>query len=431
MAANARLDGLEASLGMTGNDFNIALTMFFIPYCLLECPANIFLRSLRPSRWLPGITIVWGIVMVSMGLVRNYPQLLGTRVALGVAEAGLFPGISYYLTFWYPRHKLQTRISIFFAAASLAGAFSGLLAYAIGYMSGDGGRLAWSWIFILEGTATVVLGIISLFVVVDYPITAKFISPEERAFIVYQLQFEHARVGEEEHLELRHFWAVVTDWQIWVHILIFMSVATPIYAFTFFIPTIIHNFGYSVPVSQLLTIPPFVLGSIVVVATSLVSDRLRLRSPFIFAGLLLMLVGISINMANTPNGVKYFGCYWIAVGAFTSLAGMIAWLGNNLAGQYKRGMGMGIQIGIGNFCGMFAANMFPARDAPRYILGEGLTMMFVGFGIVCVPLTVIIYTMINQRRERILQGMLERGEKLSAAEIKRLGDRAPTFRYMI
>jgi hypothetical protein len=127
--------------------------------------------------------------------------------------------------------------------------------------------------------------------------------------------------------------------------------------------------------------------AIVVVATSLVSDKLRLRSPFIFAGLILMLIGISINMANTPNGVKYFGCYWIAVGAFTSLAGMIAWyvlmvslrnnltqrrLGNNLAGQYKRGMGMGIQIGIGNFCGMFAANMYPARDAPRYILGGTL-----------------------------------------------------------
>lgn len=123
----------------------------------------------------------------------------------------------------------------------------------------------------------------------------------------------------------------------------------------------------------------------------MVSDRLRLRSPFIFAGLIIMLIGLSINISNTPNGVKYFGSYWIAVGAFISLAGMIAWyvltaffrnnltqsrLGNNLAGQYKRGMGMGVQIGIGNFCGMFAANMYPAQDAPRYILGGTLSRLF-------------------------------------------------------
>jgi MFS family permease len=142
------LQGLLTQLDLTGNRFNIALTMYFIPYCIFECPANLVLKRFRPSRWLPGITIVWGVIMTLMGLVKTYPQLVGTRVLLGVAEAGLFPGVVYYLTLWYPRQKLQYRIGLFFGAASLAGAFSGLLAFGISFMSGTRGLLGWSWIFV-------------------------------------------------------------------------------------------------------------------------------------------------------------------------------------------------------------------------------------------------------------------------------------------
>lgn len=83
-----------------------------------------------------------------MGIVKTYPALVGMRVLLGIAEAGLFPGVVYYLTLWYPRHHLQYRIGLFFGAASLAGAFSGLLAYGISFMAGTAGLLGWSWIFV-------------------------------------------------------------------------------------------------------------------------------------------------------------------------------------------------------------------------------------------------------------------------------------------
>jgi len=111
---NAKLEGLETQLNLIGNRYNIALTMYFIPYCIFECPANLVLKKFRPSIWLPCITVVWGIIMLSMGFVKTYPQLVGVRVCLGVAEAGLFPGVTYYLSLWYPRHALQTRIGLFF-----------------------------------------------------------------------------------------------------------------------------------------------------------------------------------------------------------------------------------------------------------------------------------------------------------------------------
>ncbi|KAF8625350.1 hypothetical protein AX15_005428 [Amanita polypyramis BW_CC] len=423
---NARIEGLETQLGLKGNQFNIVLF-----YCICECPANLVLKKFRPSRWLPGITVIWGLVMTMMGLVKNYPQLLGARIALGIAEAGLFPGIVYYLTFWYPRHKLQTRISMFFGSASLAGAFSGLLAYGISFMSGVGGRLGWSWIFILEGLATIIIGFIAFFVLVDFPVSAKFLTPEERAFVIYQKKLENSGVGEEEHFELRHFWAAVTDWQVWLHTLIFMSVGAPLYGFTLFLPSIINGFGYSVTISQLLTIPPYVLATVAIYVSGYYSDKWRLRSPFIFGSLICSFITLSIYLSNVSRLAKYFGTFFIVTGCYAAFPGIVSWLGNNLSGQYKRGVGMAIQIGIGNFSGTFASNMYRTQDAPRYVLGNGLAMMFSGIGVICVVVAVLAYKHINHKRDKILQELTERGEKLSPVEIKRLGDKSPTFRYMI
>ncbi|KIJ14064.1 hypothetical protein PAXINDRAFT_13181 [Paxillus involutus ATCC 200175] len=145
---NAKLDGLMTQLNLTGNKYNIALTMFFISYSLFEFPSNLAIQVIRPSRWLPGITVLWGLVMTLMGFVKTYPQLVGARVCLGVAEAGLLPGVAYYLTMWYPRYMYQYRLALILGATGLAGAFSGLLAYAIDFMDGDGGLEGWSWIFV-------------------------------------------------------------------------------------------------------------------------------------------------------------------------------------------------------------------------------------------------------------------------------------------
>ncbi|KAF8884550.1 MFS general substrate transporter [Gymnopilus junonius] len=430
---NAKLQGLATQLDLTGNRYNIALTMYFIPYCLFECPANLVLKQFHPSRWLPGITIAWGIVMTLMGLVKNYPQLVGVRVCLGVAEAGLFPGVVYYLSLWYPRHKLQVRIGLFFGAASLAGAFSGLLAFAISFMSGTRGLLGWSWIFILEGIATVIVGILAAFILVDFPSTAKFLTPEERAYIVHKKKYDNSSVGEEEHFEMRHLWAAMTDWQVWLQILIYMSIIGPLYGITLFLPTIIKSFGHTAAISQLLTVPPYVVATMILYAFAYYSDKIKMRSPFIILGLTFCLIGFSINISDVSNGVKYFGTFFVVAGSYAAFPGVVAWLGNNLAGQYKRGIGMAMQIGIGNFSGAIASNIYRSQDAPRFLVGHGCELMFVGIGFVTVPIAVLAYIHINNKRDAAQKEALERGEtnKYTPQQLREMGDRAPDFRYTL
>ncbi|KAF8063507.1 MFS general substrate transporter [Lyophyllum atratum] len=430
---NAKLQGLTNQLHLTGNQYNIALTMYFIPYCIFELPANLVLKKFRPSRWLPGITIVWGIIMTMMGLVKTYSQLVGVRACLGVAEAGLFPGVVYYLTLWYPRYKLQYRIGLFYGAASVAGAFSGLFAYFISFLNGKGGLMGWSWIFILEGILTVLAGILALFVMIDFPSTSTFLTREERSYVIWRKKYDNSSVGEEEHFEARHIWSAVSDWQVWLHILIHMSIVVPLYGITFFLPTIINSFGYSPAISQLLTVPPYALATIMLYVFAHFSDKIRKRSPFILGGLVMCLFGFSINISNVPHSVKYFGIFFCVAGPYAAFPGMIAWLGNNLAGQYKRGTGMAMHIGIGNFSGAIACNIYRTQDAPRYIVGHAVEMMFVGIGFICIPIAITTYTRINRGREALLKASAERGEtnKLSAPELRKMGDRAPEFRYSL
>ncbi|KAJ3484973.1 hypothetical protein NLI96_g5276 [Meripilus lineatus] len=463
---NAKLQGLTTQLDLTGNRYNIALTMYFIPYCLFECPANLVLKKFRPSRWLPGITVrtSTGLLVSLLNLwtsghlgdhndahglrqkvvqevscclrdlvsrFDSYPQLVGVRVVLGVTEAGLFPGVVYYLTLWYPRHMLQYRVGIFYGGATVAGAFSGLLAFGISFMSGREGRLGWSWIFIIEGAATVAVGILSFFVLVDFPSTAKFLTPEERAYVIWRKKYDNSSVGEEEHFEMRHLFAAFTDWQVWIQILVYMSIIGPLYGISLFLPSIINGFGFDTAISQLLTVPPYVCATIILLIFAVWSDRIQKRSPFILAGLVMCLIGFSINISNAPIGVKYFGTFFCVSGSYAAFPGIIAWLGNNLAGQYKRGVGMALHIGIGNFAGAIASNIYRSQDAPRYVLGHGLELMFVGIGFITLPLTVLIYTRINAKRDRQQKEMAENGIRFTDDELRRMGDRAPDFRYTL
>lgn len=136
---NAKIEGLEDSLNMTGTDYNVALMMFFIPYVLFEVPSNILLAKFNRPSWYMGILVLcWGSIMTLMGVVQNFGGLCATRFFLGLFEAGFFPGAIYLVGQWYPPDRTQFRMALFYCASAASGAFSGLLAAAIAKMNGIG-----------------------------------------------------------------------------------------------------------------------------------------------------------------------------------------------------------------------------------------------------------------------------------------------------
>lgn len=248
---------------MTNTQYNNSLTIFFISYSVFEPVTNVMLKRFRPRIFIPIIIILWvspfadrsrspemalltgrlpqGICMTTMGLVHNYSGLMAARWFLGLAEAGLFPGVSYYLSCWYKRREFGIRMAIFFSAAALAGSFGGLLAAAIANMDGIGGKAGWCWIFILEGLATIVLGVMSFWLVYDFPDTATFLSEIDRKRVLYRLAADQQSSAEHEEWKMSYLWASLKDWKTYLAAIIYMGTDGSLYAFSLFVPTIINE----------------------------------------------------------------------------------------------------------------------------------------------------------------------------------------------
>ncbi|GAA5882153.1 hypothetical protein JCM3774_002944 [Rhodotorula dairenensis] len=426
---NARLEGLEAELGMDSQQFNTTLSCFFITYCLCEVPANLIMKKFRrPSHWLGLVTTTWAIVMTLMGVVQNYGGLLAARLALGVAEAGLFPGVILYLSIWYPRHRSQSRVAFFFGAATLAGAFSGLLAYGIGFMSGVGGYAGWRWIFILEGLATFVVGVASFWAISDYPQDCKWLTKEEADWLIYKKAIDSGVHGETEVVSWTYVRQALTSWQTYLSVLYYFGVVVPLYAISLISPTLINAFGkFTRPQVQLLTVPMYAVACVFVVVTSILADRQKTRFRWMMLDLILCFFGLIINLTPAPYGVKYFGLFLIAMGAYGGLPTSVTWLTNNTSGQTKRAISSAFQIGIGNLGALASSNVYRTQDKPHYYLGHGVVLGFNVIGLIAAPTYAYMLKRANARK-------LEEqkfGRELTVEETHELGDRAPHFMYTI
>lgn len=190
--------------------------MFFIPYITLEFPSNVLLKRLRPSVYLPSLIIGWGIVTVCQGVTGSFAGLVVCRVLIGVFEAGFFPGMVYLVSMYYKRNELQWRLNILWSAAIISGAFSGLLAYGLANMDGIAGYGGWRWIFIIEGIATVVIAVAAIFVLPDWPTTAKFLSASERDLLERRLGLDTGDSCRMDHWGKGTAKRVFGDIKIWL-----------------------------------------------------------------------------------------------------------------------------------------------------------------------------------------------------------------------
>ncbi|GAA5903403.1 hypothetical protein JCM5296_005640, partial [Sporobolomyces johnsonii] len=345
-------------------------------------------------------------------------------------------GVILYLSLWYPRHISQSRVAFFFGAATLAGAFSGLLAYAIGHMAGVGGYNGWRWIFILEGLATFLAGILAVFTISDFPQTVKWLTEEEREWVVWRLATDGTSVGEAHGVSKKYIWAAFKDPQIYLGVGFYLGVVIPLYSISLFMPTLINAFGkFTTPQVQLLTIPVYFVAFVFVMSTALAADRMKKRFVFVLLDLSLCLIGLIINLTPAPMGVRFFGLFLMASGAYGGLPTTVTWLSNNLSGSTKRGVGSAFQIGIGNLGALVSSNVYRSQDAPDYHLGHGIVLAFVGVGFICAPLYALFLHRANVRKEReqAEQDALPDHEKrvYTVQELRDLGDRAPEFVYTI
>ncbi|KAI0102922.1 MFS general substrate transporter [Nemania sp. FL0031] len=426
---NAKVAGLLGDLHLSTGQYNAALSIFFVSYSLFEPLTNVLLKRLRPSLFIPTIMFFWGASMTGMGFCYNYSGLLAARWFLGLTEAGLFPGVNYYLSCWYKRSEFGVRAAIFFSAAALAGSFGGLLAAAIEKLDGKGGLAGWRWIFILEGLLTVVVAVVSYWMVHDFPDDARFLTEDDRARVIRRLKLDQQSSAEHEEWSMKYLYAGLKDWKMWLGMVIYMGCDMPLYAFSLFLPTIIQESGWNTSVirTQLLSVPPYAAAAVLTVVIGFVADRTRQRGLCNIIVSAIGIVGFILLIASNDPAVKYAATFLGALGIYPCISNTITWMANNVEGVYKRGVVLGFVIGWGNLNGIVSSNIF--FDAPRYLEGHGVILAYMilflfGGSILMTTLLRIE----NKKRREGKRDYLAEGK--TEAELDRMGDGRPDFYYV-
>ncbi len=301
---NAKLDNLEGDLHLVGIQYNDCLAILFPFYIAAEIPSNMMMKRVRPSVWLCFIMVFWSAAMIAQGFVKNYAGLMATRVFLGAFEGGLYPGVNYYITQWYCRHECGLRMALFFSAATLAGAFGGILARGIAEMSGVGGLSAWSWIFILEGLLSILVSFTAYWAIYNYPDTsvapypppppfspfplpdgrriltvcpcsARFLTTDERREVIRRLDADTGHLSNDYKRQVRVAGGARLE-DLHPHVDPAWPASAPSTPSRCSCPTIIKNMGNnSANTSQLLSVPPYVCACFSTIAISWVADRYR------------------------------------------------------------------------------------------------------------------------------------------------------------
>ncbi|MCJ1380519.1 hypothetical protein MMC17_003627 [Xylographa soralifera] len=380
--SNALTMNLPKDLNLIGTQENIALTIFFVPYVLFEIPSNILLKKFKPHIWLSGCILAFGIIMLAQGFVHSYQGLLATRFLLGLAECGIFPGSFYLLSFWYKREEAQKRFTWYWCSVLVSSAFGGLLASAIANMNGVGGLSNWRWIFILEGIITILVGIVAFFLVADFPRDAKWLTENERNVVLARTSKSGSLLEKITAKDIVHFFS---DFKNILGGVIYFSMIVPIYSFAYFAPTIIKTFGYSTVQTQLHTVPPVAAALGLALTVAYLSDRTRLRSPYIMLCLVLTTTGLAMLISvHNSFSVEYGGLCLIAMGAYAAGPMVICWYVMNLHGHAQRSIGTAWLIGFGNTGGIVATFAFLSTDAPRYTKGYTACLAVTAVGILAV-----------------------------------------------
>ncbi|KAI0515274.1 major facilitator superfamily domain-containing protein [Xylaria bambusicola] len=427
---NAKIAGLVPDLGLTTSQYNIALTIFFISYSVFEPLTNVLLKKLRPSIFIPIIMFLWGASMTGQGFVYNNSGLLASRWFLGLTEAGLFPGVNYYLSCWYKRSEFGIRAAIFFSAAALSGSFGGLLAAAIEKLDGKGGLEGWRWIFILEGLLTVVVAVISFWMVHDFPDDARFLSEEDRARVIRRLRLDQQASSKHEDWNTRYLYDGLKDWKMWLGMAIYMGCDMPLYAFSLFLPSIIMESGWSNNSihTNLLSVPPYAAAAVLTVIVGFIADRTRQRGLCNILSSLIGIVGFILLIASDSPAVKYAATFLGALGIYPCISNTITWMANNTEGVYKRGVVLGFVIGWGNLNGIVSSNIY--FDPPRYLQGHGVVLAYMI--IFLFGGSILMTTLLRVENKKRLEGKRDYlAEGKSEAELDLLGDRRPDFLYTV
>jgi len=342
---------LQRDLHLSPSQYGFGAGLFFLAYCLFEIPSNLILERVGARRWIARILIGWGIVSMGTALVTDVRSFMAARVLLGIAEAGFFPGMVLYLTYWIPARERARSGALFMMAAPIAVIVGGPVSEVLLALHGSMGLAGWQWLFIIEGLPAVVLGVLALRVLTDRPEHADWLPAEDREWLSATMAAEQARRQAVGHATIA---ASITSGRVWILSGVLFMHTLVQYGIFLWLPKMLQDASGTRGLAlSAITGIPFAAALAAMVLVGRHSDRTRERKLHVAACAAVSAIGLLLAVASQ-------GHLWLLVLSFTisqmaqrSMVGVFWALPPMFLGGTAAAAGLGLINATGNLGGFF------------------------------------------------------------------------------
>jgi sugar phosphate permease len=347
----------EVDFGISASAYAFGAGLFFVGYAVFEIPSNILLHKVGARWWLARIMVSWGIVSAAFMFVQGPISFYILRFLLGIMEAGFFPGVILFLTYWIPARHLSRARGYFYMGIAIAGILGNPLSGALLELNGVFGLRGIQWMFLVEGLLAVGVGIWSYFYLTDKPKDAEWLPGDERQALVETVDAEDTAKAEGEGPQ--KVMAALANWRVWYFALIYFCIQIAVYGVTFFLPTQVtaitgQKLGFQ---ASLVTAIPWVFALLGVAFFPGLADRTRKHRPIGCALLLATAVGIFVSGALSGTPVLAIAGLSLAAIGFVSMQPIFWTLPTEYMTGYAAAAGIGLINSLGNLGGFLAPNM--------------------------------------------------------------------------
>ncbi len=350
---------MSGQLGFSDSVYGLGAGIFFLGYFLFEIPSNLILQRVGAKLWIARIMIIWGLLSAAMVFVSSPLQFYALRFLLGIGEAGFFPGIILYLTYWYPAGRRAKATAAFMTAIAWSGIIGGPLSgFIMTRFDGIANLTGWQWLFLLEAAPAVILGVVVMLWLDNDPTSAQWLNVEERAWLVGKLQHEERQKNQiGDCCDVRQ---ALTNSKVWLLSAVYFSVVMGLYGISFWLPQIINALSkQNLQQTGLLAAVPYVLAAIGMVIIGHSSDKRNERCWHFALSALLGSAGLTLSAVY--NGSLPLALLTLSLACLGILAALpVFW---SLPTQFLTGRAAAGGIALINACGNLAGYLSPVLVA--------------------------------------------------------------------